>query len=406
MYGEVIRGLRRVNPFLKVIGLTATAFRLGQGRITDGGLFTHVCYDQTGVESFNRLIAEGYLAPLIPKRTRTELDVSNVGMNNGEFAAGALQDAVDKQEITYAALQEACEYGHDRRSWLVFASGVEHAEHVAQMLNYMGVPAAAVHAKTKNREEVIKAFKRGELRALVNNNVLTTGFDYPPIDLIIMLRPTMSPGLWVQMLGRGTRPWAGGYLDIGNGEQVYIEGPKHNCLVLDFAGNTRRLGPINDPVIPKRKSGLPGDAPVKICEACGVYNHTSARFCVNCGTEFIFETKIDAHAATEELLRSDLPVVETFEVDRVFYHRHGKEGSPPMIKVQYYCGMRMFNEFVCLEHPGFAAKKARDWWRQRHWGEPPATTDEALRYLSELRVPRRVRVWVNKKYPEILGHEY
>lgn len=406
MYGEVIRGLRRVNPFLKVIGLTATAFRLGQGRITDGGLFTHVCYDQTGVESFNRLIAEGYLSPLIPKRTRTELDVSSVGMNNGEFAAGQLQDAVDKQEITYAALQEACEYGYDRRSWLVFASGVEHAEHVAQMLNYMGVPAAAVHAKTKNREEVIKAFKRGELRALVNNNVLTTGFDYPPIDLIIMLRPTMSPGLWVQMLGRGTRPWAGGYLDIGNGEQVYIEGPKQNCLVLDFAGNTRRLGPINDPVIPKRKSGLPGDAPVKICEACGVYNHTSARFCVNCGTEFIFETKIDAHAATEELLRSDLPIVETFDIDRVFYHRHGKEGSPPMIKVQYYCGMRMFNEFVCLEHPGFAAKKARDWWRQRHWGEPPATTDEALRYLSELRVPRRVRVWVNKKYPEVLGYEY
>jgi len=70
---------------------------------------------------------------------------------------------------------------------------------------------------------------------MVNVGVLTTGFDFPEIDLIIMLRPTNSPVLWVQMLGRGTRPADG----------------KENCMVLDFAGNTPRLGPINDPMIPK-----------------------------------------------------------------------------------------------------------------------------------------------------------
>lgn len=408
MYGEIYTGLKKVNPFIKVIGFTATDYRLGQGRLTDGGIFTHKCYDLTTIESFNRLIAEGYLAPLVPKRTKIELDVSSVGMNKGDFTASELQAAVDKSEVTWAALQEACEYGADRRSWLVFASGIEHAEHTAEILNLMGVPAAAIHSKVKNRDELIRAFKRGELRALVNNNVLTTGFDYPPIDLIIMLRPTMSPGLWVQMLGRGTRPWVdGGYIDVsGKGEMLYIEGGKQNCLVLDFAGNTRRLGPINDPVIPKRRSGEKGDAPVKICEVCGVYNHTSARFCVNCGTEFVFETKILAHAGTDELLRSELPIVETFDIDRVFYHLHEKQGSPPMIKVQYYCGMRLFNEYVGLEHAGFPGKRARDWWRQRNANEPPSSTAEALQQIAQLRIPRRIRVWVNRKYPEILSHEY
>jgi DNA repair protein RadD len=394
MYGEVISRLKAINPHLKVVGFTATAFRLGQGMIIEGGIFTDICYDLTGVEAFNRLIAEGFISPLIPKRTRTALDVSNVGMNNGEFAQGALQAAVDKDEITYAALREMVEFGSDRQSWLIFASGVEHAEHIADALTSFGIPAAAIHSKLKDgeRDARLAAFKRGELRALSNNNVLTTGFDHPPVDLIGMLRPTMSPGLWVQMLGRGTRP------SPATG--------KRNCLVLDFAGNTKRLGPINDPVIPKRKGPGTGEAPVRICEACGCYNHASARICINCGEEFTFQTKIIASAGTDELLRSDLPVVEYFDVQRVTYNRHQREGSFPVIKVSYFTGLQKFDEWVCLEHSGFPGKKARDWWRQRHADEPPATTDEALQYVARLRVPRRIRVWVNKKIPEVLSHEY
>ena len=66
----------------------------------------------------------------------------------------------------------------------------------------------------------------------------------------------------------------------------------------------------------------------------------------------------------------------------------------------------MFNKWLCLEHPGIAGKRARDWWRQRHSEEPPPTTYEALRRVSELRVPSRIRVHTNKKYPEILSAEW
>jgi DNA repair protein RadD len=401
MYQYTIKELRKINPYLKVIGLTATPYRLKQGMITDeGGIFTDICYDLTTMKSFNRLIDEGFLAPLIPKRTKIEVDVSSVGMARGDYNSKQLQAAVDVDEITYNAVKEIVEEGHDRKSWLIFASGVENSEHIASCLQSFGVSAAACHSKLKAAENDarIAAFKRGELQALVNNNKLTTGFDHPGIDLIGMLRPTLSPGLWVQMLGRGTRPCEG----------------KQNTLVLDFAGNTRRLGPINDPVKPKKagKGKGAGDAPVRICDKCGMYNHASARVCNNCGYEFPRETKIFATAGEDELIKSDAPQVEYFPVQKVIYNLHEKKNkqgvlmAPPSIKVSYFCGLRKFDEWVCLEHDKYAGKKARDWWRQRHQEEPPATTHRALEKVSELAVPTRIRVWVNKKYPEVLSCEW
>ena len=260
MYQKFIKELKKVNPFLKVIGLTATPFRLGHGHITEPAvikgeeyppLFNDVCFDLCTVEGFNWLIAEGYLCTLVPKSTKYKLDIDGVSMRGGEYVQKQLQLAVDKDEITEAAIRESLELGWDRRAWLVFATGIEHTDNTTDILNMLGVPAVAVHSKmpSKQRDENIAAFKRGEVRAAVNNNVLTTGFDYPAIDLIVVLRPTQSPGLWVQMMGRGTRPFPG----------------KINCKVLDFANNTKRLGPINDPVIPKSKGGGTGEAPVKEC---------------------------------------------------------------------------------------------------------------------------------------------
>lgn len=259
MYQAFINGLKKVNPYLKVIGFTATHYRMGQGLlIEEGGLFTDVCVDMTTLEAFNWFLAEGYLCPLVPRPTRTELDVEGVEIRQGEYNLKQLQEAVDRDEVTHAALLEALEMGHDRQHWLVFASGVEHAIHVAAMLESLGVSATCVHSKMSDgeRDQRLADYKAGKYRAMVNNGILTTGFDFPAIDLIVMLRPTQSPGLWVQMLGRGTRPlYAPGFdLETTEGRlAAIINSPKRNCLVLDFAGNTRRLGPINDPVIPKRK---------------------------------------------------------------------------------------------------------------------------------------------------------
>lgn len=414
MYQLVIKGLKEINPYLKVIGFTATHYRLGHGMLTEeGGLFTDVCFDMTRMEAFNWLLAEGYLARLVPKPTSVELDISGVHMHGGEYKQNELQAAVDKDEITYAAVQEMIAYGHDRAHWLLFASGIEHAVHVAAMLDSLGISATYVHSKMPDaqRDANIEGFKAGKFRAMVNNGILTTGFDFPAIDLIGMLRPTQSPSLWVQMLGRGTRPYYAPGFDLETTEgrlAAIVNSPKQNCLVLDFAGNTRRLGPINDPVLPRRKGKGTGVAPVKVCEACGTYNHASVRFCEHCGAEFPKEVKIKQHASSDALIADgdDTPKTEVFKVDRVIYNEHRKEGRPPTIRVSYFCGLRMFKEWVCLEHEGYASKKARDWWRERALDEPPETTAAALESLDTLRTPTHIRVWLKPKYDEVLAYDY
>jgi DNA repair protein RadD len=419
MYQQFIAGLKLVNPAIKVVGFTATPWRLGHGKITEnGGLFTDICFDITGMHAFNRLLDEGYLCPLIPKQTTAKLDTDGVHMRGGEFISSELQAAVDKSEVTYAALKESMELGHDRHSWLVFCAGVDHAKHTADMLNQMGITAVAIHSDmaAADRDAAVRDWKSGKYRAAVNNNVLTTGVDHPKLDMIIMLRPTASAVLWVQMLGRGTRPvYADGYdLSMPEGRLEAIRASqKQNCLVLDFAGNARRLGPINDPVIPRRKGEKSGDAPIKVCPACSTYNHASARHCICCGGEFPqYGPKIKAGAATDDLIKpSEMPVVNVFRADHITYSAHHKAGKPPMMKVSYYCGLKMFQEFVCFEHPDpFSQRKARAWWRERQPGQQanqqPATTEEALKLAPYLKAPTHLRVWTNKRYPEILGFDY
>jgi len=391
-YSTFLATMKLINPSVKIIGMTATPFRMGMGLLTDGTLFTDIIHDLTGLEAFNKLIAEGYLSPLIPRRTNTELSVEGVGMAKGEFIAGQLQHAVDVQKITHEALRETVIAGENRRSWLLFASGIDHANHMADTLCTFGIECASVHSKQKSEynDAAIKAFKNNTLRAIVNYSKLTTGFNHPNIDLICDLRPTMSIPLHIQKLGRGTRP--------ANG--------KENCLVLDFGRNVPRLGPINDPIIPHKKGSKEGDIPVKICDTCGTYNHLKVRFCTNCGNEFIFQIKIVAKAGTDAILKSDLPVVETFNVDKVIYSKQQKQGKLPYIAATYFCGMQSFKQFVFPEHSGYAKKLFHDWWKQRNAALPPTTTDEALQYVYHLRKPKTIRVWCNKRYPEVLSCEW
>lgn len=414
MYQDLILALRTVNPKIKVIGLTATQYRLGQGKLIEpDGLFTDVCFDMTSRDSFNWLIQQGYLVPLVPKRTTVELDTTRVKTHAGEFVLKDLQAAVDVSPVTQAILRETISLGQNRDHWLIFASGVDHAVHVTEALESMGVDALCVHSRmgTEARDKAITDFRAGKVRAMVNNGILTTGFDFPGIDMIVMMRPTQSPGLWVQMLGRGTRTTSE-VARLETPEQrlaAIANSEKRNCLVLDFAGNTRRLGPINDPVLPRRKGeGGGGTAPVKVCEECGTYCHCSVRICDFCGAAFPIKQKLVVEASTDALIASSEVRTELFDVTRVTYAEHHKEGKPPSIVVSYYCGLRRFREWVCLEHVGFAQHKARGWWRERTTvaGPLPVSTGEGLSRISELRTPRQLRVWVRDQNPEVMGYVY
>lgn len=402
MYQTVIDEIRRTQKHLRIIGLTATPYRLGLGLLTDGALFTDICYNLCGPADFLWLIQQGYLAPLVPKKTNFEYDVDGVPLRKGEYDQTVLQMVVDQQDVTIACLQETVRCAEERKKWLLFATGVQHCQHVSEALTSMGISNTVVTSLTRDteRDAAVEAFKEGRVQCLINNNVFTTGFDVPDVDLIVMLRPTQSPSLWVQMLGRGTRPAAG----------------KANCLVLDFAGNTKRLGPINDPVLPRsRKLGQKQlrPAPVRICPACDAYVHAAMNTCPYCGEEFPKSLKLAAQAGNDALIKEEvLPLIETYTVNMVSYTLHTKAGKPNSMKVIYSCGMLTFNEYVCFDHSAYAKKMAVDWWIRAYGSYSgakmriPTTTEEALELSPTLQTPIEIKVWVNTTYPKIMDVTY
>jgi DNA repair protein RadD len=390
MYRRFLEGLAQINPALKVIGLTATPFRLDSGMLHEGrnALFTDIAYEA----SVRDLIDDGYLCPVVSKQPATRLDVSKVGTRGGEFIARDLAAAVDQEAITRAAVTEIIDYGQSRKSWLAFCSGVEHAHHVAEEFRRRGISCGTIFGDTRkeDRDATIAAFKHGELRALASMGVLTTGFNAPGVDLIALLRPTKSAGLYVQMVGRGTR----------------LAATKDTCLVLDFAGNVSRHGPI-DLVRPKRPGEAGGgEAPTKVCPMCESIVALSTTECPDCGHVFPErEVKIAPTAATLPILSSKGP--QWLQVSGVSYTRHDKRGGLPSLKVTYSSGLTSYSEWICFEHQGYARQKAAEWWRKRAPGLPvPLSVDEAIAQVTQLARPSDISVRPSGRYFEITGHRF
>lgn len=423
-YQFTIAKLRTINPNMKVIGYTATDYRLGQGRITDSGLFTDVIYNCASLDNFNRLIEEGHLAPIVARPTDTKLDLTGIHISNGDFVQSEVTARVDDQHILEPALRETVAWflHEKRRSGLVFVNSVKHVDEAVEILNAMGLPTVGVHSKMppKQRTANINAWLANEVAFAVNQNVLTVGINNPFLDLISDIQATTSTGKHVQKWGRGTRPFDW-YKLSPKQQEKYARLAGHvkiNCRGLDFCGNVPRLGPINDPVIPKRKGDKGGVAPIKICETeklvegigCGGYNHASARYCDECGGQFKIVPKVYGQAGTDEIIRSaqvpesSVPQIETFDVSSAHYSRQEVKGGKAMLKATYICGLRSFSELKGFEHGGYAGKLARDWWRMRSTLEPPTSIDDALLMNAALAKPRTIDVNVNDKYGVIVGY--
>ncbi|CAB4122341.1 SSL2 DNA or RNA helicases of superfamily II [uncultured Caudovirales phage] len=390
MYRSFLDGLKRLNPMLKVIGLTATPYRLDSGRLHEGeeAIFTDIAYEVTVRE----LIDDGYLSPLISKRMATELDVSEVGTRGGEFIAKDLEAAIDQDAITQSAVDEIFSYSANRKSWLIFCAGVDHAYHVRDAVRARGVTCETIVGDTPSaqREALIKDFKAGRIQCLTNANVLTTGFNAPAVDLIAMLRPTKSAGLYVQIVGRGCRLAPG----------------KSDCLVLDFAGNIARHGPI-DAIKPKTpKAGEEGEAPTKDCPDCNSIVHAAVRECPDCGHLFPEpKIKIEARASNLDILSGGPP--QWVPVTGVNYARHEKLGKPPSLRVDYQSGLLSHSEWICLEHQGYPRQKAASWWANRAAGLPlPGRVDEALAVVKQLKLPAQIAVRASGRFTEIVGARF
>jgi len=326
---------------MRVVGLTATPYRLGHGLITDApALFC----DLIEPVSIEELVFKGHLSPLRSKVTKTRLDVSGVHKRGGEYIESELQAAVDTDLNNMQAVREVLAFAGDRRSWLFFCAGVKHAQHVAEVLAEYGIAAGCITGDTSKTEraDLIRRFRSGELRALTNANVLTTGFDAPGIDLIVMLRPTMSPSLYVQMAGRGMR--------VADGKQ--------DCLVLDFAGVVQAHGPITAVQPPKRKGSGTGEAPMKVCDNCDELVHVSVMVCPACGQEFPAPEPKTYTLHNDDIMGLD---GDTLAVTSWAWRAHTSRASgKEMLAVTYYGALSdtPVTEYLTVLHDGYAGDKA------------------------------------------------
>jgi DNA repair protein RadD len=375
MYRQFLADAKILNPHVRVVGFTATPFRLDAGPICREDHFLNaVCYD-VGVR---QLIADGFLSSLISKAGIVKIDTNQLHVRAGEFVASEVEAAMDDAALVEAACAEIVEVTRDRRSVLIFASGVQHGRHVCQVLaEKHGIDCGFVCGETPDgeRDELLRRF-RGEqqglfqpspLKYLCNVNVLTTGFDAPNVDCVVLLRPTLSAGLYYQMVGRGFRLYSG----------------KANCLVLDYGGNVLRHGPVDQlQVIEKRGDGT-GEAPAKECPACRALMAAAYSNCPQCGHEFPppERKKHESRATNAGVLSGQVTDCE-YEVRDITYSVHTKkdadESAPKTLRVDYRLGLDYWvSEWICFEHTGWARRKAEQWWKARSLEPAPETAQEA-----------------------------
>ena len=389
MYRKFIDDVMMTNLNVKIIGFTATPFRAKSGLLHKGEnkLFTDIVYEIGILELINR----GYLVPVSTPSMHTRMDTTGVAIVGGDYVGSQLEKAVDKDPITIACVDEIIQHGIGRRKWLIFAAGISHCEHIRDEIKRRGIICEMINGKTPKleRDSIIQRHKTGNIQALVNCQVLTTGYDNPAIDLIAFMRPTRSPVLYVQMMGRAMRPFLG----------------KEDAICLDFGNIVSTLGPIDKIRLPQKKKGK-GEAPSRICPECGEECHAAARVCINCSHEFPEpELKIEKQASDAAVLSTQLKL-ETYPVTKVSYYRHQKDGKPDSLRVEYLCGLtKSFRDWWCLGHTGSPRSIACMKWHQHAGTKAPNNVTEALERISELKQPKNITVKKNGKYFEIVSTE-
>ena len=389
MYQAFLRDLKIINPDLKVIGFTGTNFRATEGRLTEGEgrIFTDIAYQIPMLY----LIEKGFLCPLVTPSVKTKMSTVGVGSRNGDYMESQLQAAVDVDIITKSCVDEIILHGEMRRKWLVFTAGIEHCQHVMEEIRSRGISCEMVTAETSTveRNRIVKEYKTGDLRCLVNVGCFTTGFNNPTIDLMAFMRPTRSPVLYVQMGGRGMRTADG----------------KSDCCLLDFGGVIGELGPI-DLVDAHRAAGTHegGDAPVKLCPTCNAVCFAAASTCMDCGYEFPDSPLPLRNTAETAPVMSNQIEPEWHKVINIRYQAHEKEGKTPSMCVIYNTLDGPFREWICFQHTGFAREKAVKWHKARSSSEVPANVPDAL--AIEYRPATGILTRKSGKFFEIIGYDW
>jgi len=372
-YQKILNELKRRNSSLKVLGVTATPYRVGSGSIVGSDqILSEIAFEL----KIKELIDRGFLCRIkAPNIHQGDIDTSKVKVSGGDFKAKELDSAARKNQIVESAINE---WERQRaiesfKLTVFFGVSVAHAEMISECLAKRGIDCPVIHANTHDvkRRQILESARKLEIEAIVNVGVLTEGTDIPPIDCIAMLRPTRSLGLYLQIVGRGLR--------------LSPDTNKTHCTLLDFGGNLKRFGTI-DTAQPAAKRGkdertqvcgscesivgmyvrncpecehqfLP--KPAKECPHCRTLVAPSCATCVSCDHVFISH---EDKAAMGRVFSDDSPPEKIF-VNSTTLHVKSDCGANYITVCFHTGGAKFAMRHVYIGYPGLAGEKAVDDWK-------------------------------------------
>lgn len=383
--------------YIPLIGFTATPFRTNEGLICgeeDKQIFKTICY-QLPVQ---RLVDGGYLTTLKTYVGEGAPDFSSCRIEHGDYKSADLESVYCVGNTTQKSVEDIVARVKSRKRILVFCSTIRHAELVRSVLSHnTPSPIKAIYGDTpkEERETILQWFVEDspEQRYLINVGVLTTGYDAPCIDCVVLLRATCSASLYVQMVGRGMRLFPG----------------KQDCLILDYGDNIRRLGSLReleathgfvqnafgeyerDEEPKERKRG-------RSCPKCGFYNEESgAEKCPDCGEEYPKrEVKTTEEASDLDIMGAEEQIEEHIVADEAFTIHTTKRGSICVVAM-YYCWDKPYplRAYYVWESAWPRSAKVEGWYHNRVGGKlykyPMPATAKEVRDMGNAGFPVKCR---------------
>ena len=403
-YGILIKKLQQHYEPLRLVGVTATPYRLGHGYIYgdkhkegEENWFADLSYQI----SIQQLVSDGFLTPYKAFAADTP-DLTGVRKSGGEFVLGDLGTEMSNALHLESAVKAVEDYASERNHIVVFAVTIEHAEALREAFLNAGYSCVAVHSKQPHKERManLEAFDRGDIRVICNVGILTEGWDSTGVDCMVMCRPTMSAALYVQMIGRGLRTHEG----------------KEDCLLLDLSGNWLRHGDPNEPIVTwtrPTKQGEPSETSEQEgmqCPKCKCLVTSRTIICPNCKEELkeVHNERLELHEVeTITTRRNPFGLREATICSSLFEDFVSRKGNR-MLRLVMYCLPegdtipKTVYDYWDIEGQGssYGMQKARNNWRNFSISEddPPETVNEAMDRIDEIKLPDTVWLELQGKY--------
>lgn len=391
-YYKFLGELRKSNPKLKIIGLTATPYNKEGFIYGNDKLFSSVSYKK----GLSELIRYGYLVKPVLKHGLESFDTNSLHVRGGEYSLKELEEMTADARKVHAQVKDALPrlLGRKKVAWA--CTFIKHAELVARELQQHGETVSVVHSNLEDfeREIQLAGFTVGENRHMVFVTALSEGWDYPPIDAICLMRPTRSATLYVQICGRGLRTSPG----------------KENCLILDYGRVVQELGPLDNPKVIDAKTSkkVLDEKPMKFCVGCLSYIPKSAKTCPDCGMDFAkdeFTKNLTKFPAEDiELINEQYGYIRTYEVSEVSLSIHNSKNGNQCLKVSYWPSSILRGGFPMAEffvwNQLFSRSRAKT--RLKQFG--CNISDDLIEVCSQIpsRQPYEVKYVQENKFPRIV----